>query len=167
MQGFLVVTFRDQFGLETVRRFELNDGVGATAEIRLAHLYTRAKDAYDVISSVTDAEISNVQIAVTDTEFALVAAKTATSNVSDDGVLSVALVDGVNKKGTIRIPAPISTALLADGSPDQQDNMWTSLVGLYRTGGELKLSDGDWVDDTKGNDGILKTWRASRGRRYG
>jgi hypothetical protein len=166
MQGFLVVTYRDTFNQETTRRYELRDGSGAINIDRLASLYNRAEMLFDAITPVTGAAVVNVGIDITDPEFTLVPVGVDTlSNVSDDGVLSVALVNASAKKGTLRIPAPLSTILTPSGAPDITDAPWVALVEEFHADGSALLSDGETVDDNQGVEGVLKTWRASRGRR--
>lgn len=167
MQGFLVVTFRDTFGQETTRRFELGDGAGITSDDRIVDLLTNAEALYAQIEAVTGADIVKVGLDVTDTEIAISVTPDSSSNISDDGVLSVQLLSTPAKKGTIRIPAPKAALLLPNGAPDYSgtSTAWLDLVEQFRVGESAQLSDGENVDPSVGMDGILKSWRASRGRR--
>jgi hypothetical protein len=53
----------------------------------------------------------------------------------------------------------------AFGEPDLSSGQWGDFAALFANGADGMLSDGEVVDITKGTNGILKVWRASRGRR--
>lgn len=166
MQGFLVVTFRDSFNQETTRRYELRDGAGLDAGARLQSIYARAQALYADLTNVTGAAIVKVGVDITEPEFGLSEAVDTLTNISDDGVLSVAIWGLLAKKGTIRVPSPVSTAIKPNGAPDETNAVWTNFVDNFvGLASNAYVSDGERVDDAQGTDGILKTWRASRGRR--
>lgn len=164
MKGFLVVTYRDVFQQETTRQYELEEEVGLTPAEELGGLWQSAQAILSAIVPLTGAQIVATALSVVDTGFSYSNSgkPEAGSNISDDGVLSVALNSG--GKGTLRIPSPLVAKVDAVGSPDI-DNDWIEFVGVFSPDGGGMLSDGEYVDTSQGTGGILKTWRASRGRR--
>lgn len=164
MKGYLVVTYRDAFQQETTRQYELAEAEGGTVGEDLVELRANAQAILAQLLALTGAVVVQASLNVTDAEFSLDGGLTSPqsgSNVSDDGVLSVALTGG--GKGTLRIPTPRSTIVDSFGSPVLPN--FYGYASMFFPGAAGMLSDGETVDNTKANSGILKAWRASRGRR--
>jgi hypothetical protein len=164
MKGYLSLTFQDIFGQNTIRQYELADGTGTNATTRLNSLRTRSLAMIQNLEQLTGLKIVNTALVVTDIEYLSPNNPPANgSNVSDDGVLRVVLSGG--GKGYVRVPSPLHSLVNSSGAPDITKIEWGEFISLFYTGGGFNVSDGELVQNQPPNGGILKTWRASRGRR--
>lgn len=164
MKGYLSVTFQDSFGQTTTRQYELAEGVGGNVGTRLNNLRAKAITVLNAIQALTGLKIISTSLNIYDAEFVITSlTPEVNSNISDDGVMSVALMDG--GKGYIRLPSPKANMIDLRGRPNASLAEWQTFVGAFANGAAGTISDGESVNVEVGTSGIIRTWRASRGRR--
>jgi hypothetical protein len=129
----LSVKMVDDYQRNMSKRFELTAADYATAQTDIATIIA-------ALNAVTDAGVVSY---ILSEKTAVGDSPTAGANRDEGVTLSVLLQD--TEKGSIKIPAPVKTALDANGNLDITDAAWVAFVNLYGSGNEALLSDGDHV----------------------
>lgn len=126
------VKLRDAYGRQSVKRYQTDEVDHATA-VTAAGLFVND------LAAITEAEILehtvSLKTIVTDTA-------SAGANLDEGITLSVELSG--NKKGTIKVPAPVKSFVNPDGTVDIEDTLVTDFLDNWLVG-NFTLSDGDTV----------------------
>lgn len=134
-------TLQDAYGRKTRKRYETEDISGADigAEFLLAH--TAAGDLFTDLSNLTEAEVLYYTVG---TEVTATDSVVAEANIDEGLTMTVTKPD--NKRGTLKVPAPINAVFNADGTVDLTDAAITAYIANFQSGGDFTFSDGEKVD---------------------
>jgi hypothetical protein len=141
MPGYLMVTFRDDFGRESTRRYEMTD------QVLLADYVANANLFFNLLDPVTDLHIVKAAMRLTD-GLLFDKAGTAGCNIDVGATFVGELGDSVGKKGILRLPGIPISLVDAQGQVDLEQAdvaAWLDLFG-DPLDNKFKISDGEYVE---------------------
>lgn len=171
----VVVPFVDEAGDKTTRRFEMKPASWTGAEDQAAALAV-AEDLVAALEAVTMAGITKYTVELVVTPSSPKSPDTG-SEVENTAKVSMPLTvvspDQLQTYGLLDIPSPVIGIFAGSSGPnknivDYADNDLSTVISMFRSGGDFTVSDGQVVTaDAGSGKRIHQRSRKGRGRRIG